>query len=99
MVIVFTANNRDLKVTAGLMSRFIFPACSETLLERYSKYCVSFDYPIGISIMENGFRDEFISRVSGHVQFRFEYPLENINVMWDTVASTPELVAALDARA
>ena len=54
MVIVFTANNRDLKVTAGLMSRFIFPACSETLLERYSKYCVSFDYPIGISIMENG---------------------------------------------
>ena len=46
--------------------------------------------------MENGFRDEFISRVSGHVQFRFEYPLENINVMWDTVASTPELVAVLD---
>jgi len=96
MVIVFTANNFDLKVTTGLTSRFIFPACIETLVERYSKYGFSFDFPIGMTIRENGFREESVSRVSGHVQFRFDYPLENVNLMWDTVESVPELEVVLE---
>jgi len=96
LVMVFTANNRDVKITAGLMSRFIFPACTETLPEQYSKYGFSFNHPKGMTRREDGFKEESASEVSGMVQFRFEYPLEIVNVMWDTVASAPELVAVLE---
>ena len=64
--------------------------------ERYSEYGFSFDYPIGMTIGENGFREESASEISGVVQFRSDLPFEIINVVWDTAETAPELEAFLD---
>ncbi|MBL7167222.1 serine hydrolase [Candidatus Bathyarchaeota archaeon] len=94
MVVVFTANIREgPDPEPELLHQLI---CATNEREIYSKYGFSFDYPIGMTIRENDFREESTSEISGVVQFRFEYPLEIINIIWDTVESVPELEAVLD---
>jgi CubicO group peptidase (beta-lactamase class C family) len=97
VVVVFTANNRGRDITAGLMSHFIFPACSEARLQVYSKHGIAFEYPYGMLVEEMAFPgEEAISDSSGHVQFSFDYPfLEIVSVLWKTVDPTPELEAIL----
>ena len=93
MVVVFTANIREgLNPEPGLLQQLI-GATNER--ERYSEYGFSFDHPIGMTIRENGFKEESASETSGVVQYRFEYPLEIINVIWDTAETAPELEAVL----
>jgi len=99
MVVVFNADIREgPDQERVLLYRFIIPACNEyvPLQETYSKYGFSFDYPSGMTIGENGFREESTSETSGVVQFRSDLPFEIINVVWDTAETAPELEVFLD---
>jgi CubicO group peptidase (beta-lactamase class C family) len=99
LVVVFNADIREgFNPELMMLYNIIIPACNDyiPLQETYSKYGFSFDYPSGMTITENGIREESASENSGVVQFRSEIPFELINVIWYTSEEAPDLEAFLD---
>jgi CubicO group peptidase (beta-lactamase class C family) len=104
LVAVFTANiaDQDPHPMDGMLYRFILAACTDlpagAMVERYAAHGFTFDYPLGGRMWEMPFPGrDVLSDTSGMLQFTFDlYPLEIINVSWDTPEGDVELKTYLD---
>jgi CubicO group peptidase (beta-lactamase class C family) len=84
LVVVFTSSNYGAEVTPRLLFQYILPACEEYTASRYSKYGVSFSYPIGMKLVEasSPYGGEVVSEESGFVQAYFKHPSQSVSMMW-----------------
>jgi len=94
-VVVLTADLRKGAPGSGLLHRFIIPACTGEVPpnSRYSRHGFSFDYPIGMVISELP-KGMLLGKVQGLLSGNLF--AEEIDVIWDTSESAPELESFLD---